>query len=336
MLRAALLCILVSVDFARAEVTTHLREPLNNPFGLSRGPDGDLYVCDTGNHCIRRIGGDGTVTTVAGTPGKSGYDGDGGPATAALCFEPYELRFDAAGDLVFVEMRNHLVRKVEMRTGTISTQAGTGEQGFAGDGGPAAEAQFNRPHSIGFAPDGRLFICDIGNHRLRAIDPESGRIETVAGTGERGPTSDGATLSPSLPLNGPRAIDFGPGGELWLALREGNALYRIDLEANTIHHVAGTGKKGFAGNGGPAEAAQLAGPKGVAVGPGGRVYMADTESHSIRAYDPATATLQLIAGDGKRGPGDRFARPHGVFVDADGTVWVGDSENHRIAAIRPE
>jgi DNA-binding beta-propeller fold protein YncE len=318
-----------------------VRAQLNNPFGLVRGPDGAMYVCDTDNHAIRRIARDGTITTVAGTPGKKGYAGDGGPATAALLNEPYEVRFDAAGDLFVVERMNHCVRKVATPSGAISTVAGTGKAGFGGDGGPAARAQFNQPHSIQFSPAGDLYVCDIGNHRLRRIDMRTGVVSTFAGTGKKEGTPDGAKVA-GTPLNGPRAIDFDKAGDCWLALREGNAVYRIDMRAGTLHHVAGTGKSGFTGNGGPAKLATLAGPKGVSISPTtGHVYLADTESHSIRMIDPTKGFLHLVAGTGQKGDGPdgdplacKMNRPHGVFVDADGTVYVGDSEAHRVRAIR--
>jgi sugar lactone lactonase YvrE len=314
---------------------------LNNPFGVVRGPDGALYVCDTGNHRVRRIDRDGVITTVAGN-GKAGYAGDGGAATAARLNEPYEIRFDRAGDLYFVEMKNHVVRKVDRRTGVVSTVAGTGEPGSSGDGRPAAQAQLNQPHAIQFDPAGRfLYVCDIGNDRLRRVELTTGVITTFAGDGTKRPTPDGAKVGPSLPLNGPRAIDFDADGNLWLALREGNAVYRIDMKAQTIHHVAGTGKQGFTGNGGLAKDATLSGPKGIAVGPNGDVYLADTESHSVRKIDVKRGTIALLAGTGEKGDGPegealkcRFARPHGIFVDRDGTVFVGDSENHRVRAIR--
>ena len=168
-----------------------------------------------------------------------------------------------------MERDNHAVRRVAAGTGIISTVAGTGVAGFSGDGGPAAAAQLSRPHSIVFDPDGRLLICDIGNHRMRRVDLTTGRIETFAGTGERAPTPDGAPLA-GTPLNGPRAMALDPAGNLYLALREGNAIYRIDLERETIHHVAGTGEQGYAGDGGPARLATLAGPKGLAYGPTAR------------------------------------------------------------------
>jgi streptogramin lyase len=315
------------------------RAQLNNPFGIVRGPDGALYICDTDNHRVRRVAKNGTISTVAGA-GTRGHSGDGGPATRAELNEPYEVRFDPAGNMVFVEMRGNVVRRVDAKTGAISTVAGTGKAGFAGDGGAATKAELNQPHSIQFDRDGNLYVCDIGNHRVRRIDARTAVISTFAGTGDRNPTPDGAKFA-AAPLNGPRAIDFDKEGNLWLALREGNAVYRLDMKAGTVHHVAGTGKKGFTGNGGPAKQATLSGPKGVSIGPDGNVYLADTESHSIRMIDLKRGTLELVAGTGEKGDGPeggplrcRMSRPHGVFVDADGSVFVGDSEAHRVRVIR--
>ena len=130
---------------------------------------------------------------------------------------------------------------------------------------------------------------------------------------------------------------------MWLALREGNAVYRLDLKRGTIHHEAGTGKKGFTGNGGPAKAATLSGPKGIAVGPKGNIYLADTESHSVRMINRQTGRLELLAGDGKKGDGPegnnplrcRMDRLHGIFVDAQGAIYVGVTNTHRVRVIRP-
>ncbi len=312
---------------------------LNQPFGVTRGPDGHLYICDTGNHVIRRVSSDGTIATVAGN-GRAGYAGDGGPATAASLDEPYEVRFDRAGNLFFVERANHVVRRVDVGTGVITTVAGTGEEGFSGDGGPAVRARLNQPHSIQFDPGGDLFICDIGNHRIRRVSFGDGYIVTFAGTGGQGKTPDGAGLA-GIPLNGPRALDFDAEGNLWLALREGNAVYRIDMQAKSVHHVAGTGEQGFTGHGQPALRATLSGPKGLSVGPGGNIYLADTESHSIRMIDRRRQTLELIAGNGEPGDGPegdplncRMGRPHGVFVDSDGSTFVGDTNAHRVRVIR--
>jgi len=308
-------------------------------FGLTRGPDGALYVCDCDNQRIRRIAPDGTISTVAGN-GVRGYSGDGGPALQASLNEPYEVRFDGAGNLFFVERLNHVVRRVDAHTGIITTVAGCGKEGFGGDGGPATAAMLKQPHSIGFDQQGDLYICDILNHRIRKVAMKTGMISTFSGTGEKKPTPEGAPIS-GTPLNGPRALDFDRNGNLWLALREGNVVLKLDLATGTIHHIAGTGKQGFAGNGGPALAATLSGPKGLSVGPDGNVYLADTESHSIRMIDLKNGRLELVAGTGAKGDGpegdpltSQFARPHGIFVDRDGSIFVGDSENHRVKVIR--
>jgi len=313
------------------------KSQVNNPYGLVRGPDGALYICDIDNHAIRRLDlRTKKLTTVAGTLGKKGYSGDGGPATAALLNQPYEIRFDKAGHMYFVEMPNQVVRRVDKKTKIITTIAGTGQPGFGGDGGPAVKAQMRQPHSIAFDPQGRLMICDIGNHRVRRIDMKTGVIESWLGTGERKPTPDGAPLA-GTPVNGPRAIDLDPQGNMYMALREGNAVYKVDVKAGKFVHLAGTGDKGYTGDGGDAKKAALSGPKGIAWSPDGGVYIADTESHTIRRIDLKTGLIRTVIGTGARGDGPdgdplkcKTARPHGVFVDRKGVLYVGDSEAHRV------
>jgi len=303
---------------------------INNPYGLATGPDGALYFCEIGNHRIRRLDlKTHLITTVAGT-GKKGYSGDGGPAILADLNEPYEIAFDHSGNIYFAEMQNHVVRRIDAKTRMIQTIAGTGAAGFSGDGGPATAAQLRQPHSIALDPKGRLLICDIGNARIRRLDLATGTIETWAGTGERKPTPDGAPLA-GTPLNGPRAIAIDPDGNLYLALREGNAIYRIDPKSARIFHIAGTGETGHTGDGGPAKLARLAGPKGVAWAPGNSLYLADTESHTIRKIDLKTGFITTVAGTGERGA---LARPHGIFVTPQGAIYIGDSENHRLLQLK--
>ena len=309
-----------------------------NPYGVVIGPDGAIYFCDLDNQRIRRLDPmTGETTTVAGN-GVAAYTGDGGPATSASLNMPHEIQFDEQGHLYIVERDNHVVRRVDAVTGNISTVAGTGTAGFSGDGGPATQAELFRPHSIVFAPDGGLLICDIGNHRIRRVDPETGAIETFAGTGDRESTPDGAALR-GTPLNGPRAMALDPAGNLYLALREGNAVYRLDLEAETIHHVAGTGEQGYTGDGGQAVVATLAGPKGLAYA-AGQLYVADTENHVIRQISVATGVISTVLGTGERGDGPepdplrcKLNRPHGIWVDDALGLLVGDSEAHRIRRV---
>ena len=312
---------------------------IDNPFGITRGPDGALWFCEYGGQRVRKITADGKIHIVAGT-GAKGYSGDGGPALRATFNLPHEIRFDRDGNFYIADMENSAIRKVDAKTGVITTFAGTGNPGYSGDGGPANAAQLRQPHSIQFDPAGDLYICDIGNHVIRKVDMKTGIIRTFAGTGKAGPTPDGAPIA-GTPLNGPRSMDFDAQGNLWLATREGNQVFQFDLRAGTIHHIAGNGKKGFTGNGGPAKDATLSGPKGIAVAPDGNVYLADTESHSVRMIDVKKGTLDIIAGTGERGDGPegtplkcKMARPHGIFVDKDGSIFIGDSEAHRVRVVK--
>jgi len=312
---------------------------INNPYGLVIGPDGALYFCEIGNHRIRRIDlKTKIISTVAGS-GRKGYSGDAGPALEADLNEPYEVRFDGAGNMYFAEMQNHVVRRVDARTHVISTIAGTGAPGFSGDGGPAPKAALRQPHSIAFDQQGRLLICDIGNLRIRRVDLKTGIIDTWAGTGEKKPTPDGSPI-PGTPLNGPRAITADRDGNLYLALREGNAILKMDTRAGRIFHIAGTGETGYTGDGGPAKLAKLSGPKGIAWSPDNSLYFADTESHTIRRIDLKSGIITTVAGTGQRGDGPdgdathcRLSRPHGIFVSAEGKVYISDSESHRISTL---
>ncbi len=312
---------------------------INNPYGLTIGPDGALYFCEVDNHRVRRLDLKTRALSVVAGNGQKGYSGDGGPALSASLNQPYEVRFDARGNLFFVEMQNHVVRRVDARTHIITTIAGTGEPGFSGDGGPAVKAQLRQPHSIAFAPDGAILICDIGNNRIRRVNLTDGTIGTFAGTGEAAPTPDGSPLT-GTPLHGPRALTTDPAGNIYLALREGNAVYKIDARDHTVHHIAGNGEQGYTGDGGPALQARLSGPKGIAYSPDSSLYIADTESHTIRRIDLKTGIIQTVAGTGERGDGPdgnplqcRLSRPHGILVDADGVVYIGDSESHRIRVL---
>jgi sugar lactone lactonase YvrE len=315
-------------------------QQVNNPYGLAIGPDGALYFCDLDNQRIRRLDLKTRRTVTVAGNGQRGYSGDGGAATAASLNMPHEIQFDSAGNLYIAERDNHVIRKVHATTGAISTFAGTGTAGFSGDDGAAALAQLRQPHSIAVEPTRRfLLICDIGNHRIRRVEFATGRIETFAGTGEKQASPDGAPLT-GTPLNGPRTMAFDSAGHLYVALREGNAIYRVDAKSLRLHRVAGTGEPGYSGDGGQARLAKLGGPKGLAWSRD-VLYVADTENHVIREIALKTGVIRTVLGTGQPGNGPEpdprrcaLDRPHGVLVDSRGVLYVGDSEAHRIRTLK--
>lgn len=234
--------------------------PVDQPFGVEQGPDGGLYITSIGQHRVLRLDpATGKLSSVAGN-GARGHAGDDGPATEATLNEPYEVRFDKSGNMYFVEMMNHLIRRVDVKTGRITTIAGAPTPGLAGDGGPARAARFKQPHSIALDDRGFLYVADIGNHRIRRIDLNSGNIDTIAGNGDKAlPTS--SSQAKGKPILGPRALSIA-GRTMWIALREGNSVWRLDLDTGLIHHVAGTGKSGYSGDG-PAASATFKDRKSV-------------------------------------------------------------------------
>lgn len=313
---------------------------IGEPYGLVVGPDGALYICEIANHLIRRLDLKSGETTIVAGSGVKGYSGDNGPATTACMNEPYEVRFDSEGNLLTVEMKNAVVRRVDARTKTITTIAGTGESGFSGDGGPATQAQLNQPHAIILDDNDNLFICDIKNGRVRRVDAQTGVVTTFCGGGKEPLQSETASFH-DLRIPGPRALDVTGDQAFVLALREGNAIYRIDPKTSSFKLLAGTGKKGYTGRSVPGNEAPLSGPKGIAVAPGGDIYFTDTESHTIRVIRAQNGLVETVVGDGTRGDGPdgdplkcRLARPHGICVDPQGNVYIGDSENHRVRVLK--
>lgn len=296
---------------------------IGEPFGVEIGPDGALYVAEVRHHRVRRLDlHSGELTTVAGC-GRRGYTGDGGPAIDACLNEPYEIRFDAAGNLYVVEMKNHVVRRVDAKTKVIDTIAGTGRPGYGGDGEPATKALFRQPHSIALDDHGGLYIADIGNHRIRRVDLTTGIVESIAGDSRPIAARDGQKAR-GAPFLGPRALSINDD-VLWIASREGHSIWRMSLSDGILHHIAGTGAKGVAGDGGPVKEARFNGPKGIAIGPHGDVFVADTENNAIRRIDVDSGLITTIH--------DGLSGPHGVCVGPDGAVYVGDTLNHLVRRI---
>ncbi len=316
---------------------------LNMPFDVAFDAEGNLFFSDTFNHAIRRVDArSGTIATVAGD-GTAGFTGDGGPATHARLNEPYGVVIDAAGDVFFADRFNRRVRRVDARSGTITTLAGDGSKTYSGDGGPATRAGMVEPNGVALDPGGRrLFIADVGDNRIRVVDLSSGEISTVAGTGKDRHEGDGGPAS-AASIRGARAVEVGRDGTVFILERQGHSLRAVDPKTGLITTRAGTGSPGFTGDGGPAAAATFSGPKEMALDREGNILIVDTENHAIRRIDALTGEITTIAGDGRRGGGGdggpataaRLDRPHGVAVGSDGTLLIGDTGNHRIRKVTP-
>jgi DNA-binding beta-propeller fold protein YncE len=319
-----------------------LRAQLNGPFDVGFDPAGNLYFSDTFNHRIRRIDGrTGIITTVAGN-GIAGYSGDGGPATAAAFNEPYGIAVDRNGNIYVADRHNHCVRRIDAASGVATTFAGNGRAGYSGDGGPAAQAGMVEPNGLGFDPaQQRLFIADVADHRVRVVDIATGQIGTFAGTGEPAHSGDGGPSS-AAGVFGARAVKVAPDGTVYILERQGSTLRGVDPKSGVITTVAGTGARGYSGDGGPALAAVFDAPKEFALGPDDDILIVDTESHAIRRIEAATGIVETIAGGHKGPEGDGGAataaglgRPHGAVVGPDGAIYIGDTENHRIRKLTP-
>ncbi|MBX6314491.1 MAG: SMP-30/gluconolactonase/LRE family protein [Isosphaeraceae bacterium] len=316
---------------------------LNGPFDVACDAAGNLYFSDTGNHRIRRVDAKTSIiTTIAGN-GTKGFAGDGGPATEAQLNEPYGLAIDRDGNLYFADRLNRRVRRVDAKTGHITTLAGDGSKTFSGDGGPAQAAGLVEPNGVALDGQGKLYIADVADHRVRVVDLASGLIQTFAGTGRGRHDGDGGPAQAAA-IFGARAVEVGPDGTVYILERQGNSLRAVDPQTGVITTIAGTGQKGYTGDGAPARSATFNGPKELALDPAGNLYIVDTENHAIRRLEARTGLITTVAGNGHRGgQGDggpatsaQLDRPHGVAVAPDGALFIGDTGNHRIRRVAPE
>ncbi len=314
-----------------------VRAQLNGPFDVGFDPAGNLYFSDTFNHRIRRIDAhSGIITTVAGN-GTAGYAGDGGPAMAASFNEPYGIAVDRHSNIYVADRHNHCVRRIDGATGIVTTFAGNGTAGYSGDDGAAARAGLVEPNGLGFDPaQQRLFIADVADHRVRVVDLGSGTITTFAGTGAAAHTGDGGPAA-AAGVFGARAVKVAHDGTVYILERQGSTLRAVDPATGIIDTVAGTGARGYAGDGGMARAVVFDAPKELALDPGGDILIVDTENHAIRRLYAESGIVETIAGGRKGAEGDGgpataagLGRPHGAVVGPDGAIYIGDTENHRI------
>jgi sugar lactone lactonase YvrE len=320
------------------------RAQLNQPFHCDLDGTGNLYIAEALNHCIRKVDlKTGVLTTIAGT-GQKGYTGDGGPARQATFNEPYAVVVDGNGDLYIVDRLNAVIRKVDGKTGVITTVAGTGEKGFGGDGGPGTKALLREPNDCCLDGKGGLLIADVADWRIRRLDLRTGILTTFAGTGRPKTRPDRSQIGDGGPANqavivGARAVCADGQGNTYICEREGNSIRRVD-QRGTITTYAGTSAKGYTGDGGDAGKATFSGPKGVRCDRQGNLFIVDTENQAIRRVDAASRAITTVAG-GRRGPeGDGgpavragLGRPHGCILDDKGNLYIADSENHRVRKV---
>jgi len=312
---------------------------LHNPFGVDFDKSGAMFIVELEGGHVHRVAPDQTLSTIAGN-GAKGDAGDAGPAAKAVFNGMHSLAVGEKGEIYIADTWNNRIRLIDPRSGTIVPFAGTGEKGYFGDGGPALKARCGGVYCVAFSPDFRkLYLVDLDNRRVRAVDMQSQEIHLVAGNGERGVPTDGAVAT-EAPLIDPRAVAADGDGNVYVLERGGHALRVVNREGK-IRTVVGTGQPGPAANDEAALSATLRGPKHLCLDRDGNVLIADTDNHAIRKYIPRTGRLVRIAGTGTKGAGGLggppdqagLNQPHGVYVDRAGTLYIVDSLNDRVLKI---
>ena len=327
------------------------------PTDLSFAPDGRAYVLDWQNHRVRRVNQDGKFETVIGSGdvGDGPDTGDertppGVPGTDCALNHPTDVAFAPDGTVLLAAWHNHKVRRLDPATGMIDIVAGKGP-GFTGDGMQALGALMNQPKAVVFShTTGAAYVADTRNFRVRRIDT-TGVIDTVVGGAMAGFAGDGGPpLSALLAFQKPNDNPEPGGGltidaqdRLYIVDTENQRIRRVDFAANVIETVAGNGTAGFSGDGGPATDASLNYPRDAAIGGDGRLYIADTDNHRIRAVDLTSGTIITYAGNGEAtfgGDGGlpdmaSLKRPWGIGFDPTGNLYIADTFNNRIRKVMP-
>ncbi len=294
---------------------------------------GTLYIADN-SHRVRKVTGFGIISTVAGT-GVAGYNGDGGPASAAQLNYPQALTLDSAGNLYVADRANHRIRRITGE-GIISTIAGTGVGGYSGDGGAAMSAQLHSPDGIAFDPGGVLYISDSQNYRIRKVTPE-GTIRFVAGNGTGGYEPEAGLAASAWVLPGDLCVDG--AGTAYFVNAE---VIRKITSGGMISNAAGRQSRGFNGDGLPPASTELYVPDGVAFDRAGNLYIADSWNHRIRKVPPS-GTVSTFVGNGRPGySGDggystpQLAFPTDIAFGPDGSMYIADKGNHRVRKLTPD
>jgi sugar lactone lactonase YvrE len=304
------------------------------PFAIDIDRAGNMYIAEmAGGERVLKVDSRGQLIVLAGT-GEKGDSGDGGPASQARFNGMHSLVIGPKNDLYIADTWNNRVRRIDLNSGMVESFAGSGRRGFSGDGGSALRADFGNVYCVAFdSKRENLYLADLDNRRIRAVNLKNGIARTVAGNGERGIPSDGSKAT-SAPLVDPRAVALDSKGNLYILERSGHALRSVDPDGN-IRTVAGTGKKGSAD--GDALNASFNGPKHLCVDSNDNVIIADTDNHSIRKYLPQESKVISLAATSATSDGTRRAalnQPHGVYVEKTGTLYIADSLNDRVLKIQ--
>ncbi|MEW6302128.1 MAG: hypothetical protein AB1705_01570 [Verrucomicrobiota bacterium] len=315
---------------------------LKEPFGVAFDSKGNTFIVEmaTGQRLLnmeRR----GLIFTYAGT-GQKGSSGDGGPAREATFDGVHNLAIAPNDAIYLADTWNCRIRKIDVKTGIITTVAGTGEKGYGGDGGPATEAKLGGIYCATLDKKGeKLYLADLHNFRIRVLDIKTGIITTVAGNGKKGVPKDGEKAV-DQPLADPRAVAVDGKGNIYILERGGHALRVVDAQGKIRTVVNASGTKGADGDGGDALKATMNGPKHLCIDKDDSVIIADAENHLIRRYQPKDGKIVRVAGTGKKGAAGiggppeqvELNRPHGVTIHpASGELYITDSYNNRILKI---
>jgi len=307
------------------------------PTGVALDGTGNLFIADSGNCVIRKVATTGKISTVAGTGGACGFAGDGGAATAAQLNSPMDVALDSTGNLFIADAYNFRIRQVGATSHKMSTLAGNGTASFSGDGGAATVAELSFPADVVLGGSGDLFVVDQGNCVIRKVGAVTGMISTVAGTGGTCDFAGDGGPATAAELSFPAGAAFDGTGDLIIADQSNCVIRKVHMTTGTISTVAGTGGAcGFAGDGGPATAAELYLPAGVALDVAGNLFIADQDNFVIRRVDAMTHQISTVAGtpgisgfagDGGPATAAELSNITGVALDGAGNLFIADTGN---------
>jgi len=311
----------------------------NEPDGGALDANGNFYFADGGNCVIREVvASTGIINTVVGN-GTCGFSGDNGPATSAQLNFPQGIAFDGSGNLYIADINNNVIRRVDGSTKTITTYAGTGAQGFTGDGGPATSATFGFPQAVATDANENLFIADSDNNVIRRVDVGTGIITTVVGTGAQNYSGDGGPATAAT-MQIPGGIVVDASENLYIA-DSGNAVIRkVTAATGIINTIVGVQSKfGFGGDGGPALSASLTNPFLLAVdSTTGNVWIPDYWNNRVRMYTASSGIITTVVGNGLVGDGGPATSaslydPRSPILDSEGNLYIVDATNNRIRKV---